>query len=163
MQMRSGIADKHALEGIGEILFRYGLVVIFLWIGLLKFTEYEAKGIEPLVANSPFFAWALQSLGLRTLANVIGVIEIVIGLLIAARSFAPKFSAWGSIGAIVLFFVTLSFLLTTPGIWQAGYGFPYLSPMPGQFLAKDLVLLGASFWTAGEALRASRYGVTNRI
>lgn len=54
-------------------------MVIFLWIGLLKFTEYEAKGIEPLVANSPFFAWALQSFGLRNLSNVIGVIEAVIG------------------------------------------------------------------------------------
>lgn len=84
-------------------------------------------------------------------------------MLIASRAFAPKLSAWGSIGAIVLFFVTLSFLLTTPGIWQVGYGFPYLSPMPGQFLAKDLVLLGASFWTAGEALRAARSAGTNRV
>ena len=149
MQTRSGIADKHTLEGIGEILLRYGLVAIFLWIGMLKFTEYEAKGIEPLVANSPFFAWALQSLGLRTLSNVIGVIEIVIGLLIAARSFSPKLSAWGSIGAIVLYFVTLSFVLTTPGVWQPGYGFPFPSPMPGQFLLKDLGLLAASLWVLG--------------
>jgi len=163
MQMRSGIAEKHALENIGEIILRYGLVVIFLWLGMLKFTEYEAKGIEPLVANSPFFAWALQSFGLRTLSNVIGVIEIVIGLLIASRAFAPKLSAWGSIGAIVLFFVTLSFVLTTPGVWQPGYGFPYPSPMPGQFLLKDVVLLGASFWTAGEALRAARHGDVHRV
>ena len=162
MQTRSGI-DKNALQDIGEILLRYGLVAIFLWIGLLKFTEYEAKGIEPFVANSPFFAWALQSFGLRTLSNVIGVIEISIGLLIATRSFAPKLSAWGSIGSIVVYLVTLSFVLTTPGVWQPGYGFPYPSPMPGQFLLKDLVLLGASLWTAGEAMRAARYGATNRV
>lgn len=163
MQTRSGVADRNTLQGIGEILLRYGLVVIFLWIGLLKFTEYEAKGIEPLVANSPLFAWALQSFGLRNLSNAIGVIEIVIGLLIASRAFAPKLSAWGSIAAAVLFLVTLSFVLTTPGVWQPGYGFPYPSPMPGQFLLKDLVLLGASLWTAGEAMRAARYGDTNRI
>lgn len=36
-----------------------------------------------------------------------------------------------------------------------GYGFPFPSPMPGQFLAKDIVLLGAAIWTAGEALSAS--------
>ncbi|MEO5765764.1 MAG: DUF417 family protein [Casimicrobiaceae bacterium] len=156
------VQRTHPLEGIGEMLLRYGLVAIFLWIGLLKFTEYEAKGIEPLLANSPFFAWALGAFGLRTLSNAIGVIEIVIGLLIAIRSFAPRLSALGSIGAIVLFFVTMSFLLSTPGVWQTGYGFPYLSAMPGQFLAKDLVLLGASFWTAGEALRAARHGVAVR-
>jgi len=52
--------------------------------------------------------------------------------------------------------ITLSLLLSTPGAWQPGYGFPALSPSPGQFLAKDLLLLGAAIWTAGEALRAAR-------
>ena len=55
-----------------------------------------------------------------------------------------------------MFLITLSFLLTTPGVWQPSLGFPALSPSPGQFLAKDLVLLGAAIWTAGEALRAAR-------
>lgn len=154
--------DGHTLEKIGEIILRYGLVVVFLWIGLLKFTEYEAKGIEPFVANSPFFAWAYKAMGLRTLSNLIGVIEIAIGLLIATRAIWPRVSAWGSIGSIVLYVFTLSFMLTTPGVWQPGYGFPFPSPMPGQFLAKDLVLLGASFWTAGEALRAARDGYDGR-
>ena len=35
-------------------------------------------------------------------------------------------------------------------------GFPALSHMPGQFLLKDLVLLGAAIYTAGEALSAAR-------
>ncbi len=47
-------------------------------------------------------------------------------------------------------------LLTTPGVWQPGFGVPFLSPMPGQFLAKDLTLFAVSIWTAGEALRAAR-------
>ncbi|MBA3316986.1 MAG: DUF417 family protein, partial [Gemmatimonadales bacterium] len=47
-----------------------------------------------------------------------------------------------------------TFLFTTPGVWQPGYGFPFPSPMPGQFIAKDLILLGAAIWSAGEALRA---------
>ena len=48
-----------------------------------------------------------------------------------------------------MFLITLSFLLTTPGVWQPSLGFPALSPSPGQFLSKDLVLLGAAIWTAG--------------
>lgn len=145
-----------SLEHFGEKVLRYGLVAVLLWVGALKFTEYEAMGIKPLVENSPLTAWALQALGLKALSALIGTVEIVVGLMIATRAFAPKVSAYGSIGAIVIFLVTLTFLLTTPGVWQPGYGFPFPSPMPGQFLAKDLVLLGAAIWSAGEALRAAR-------
>jgi uncharacterized membrane protein YkgB len=53
-----------------------------------------------------------------------------------------------------MFLITLSFILTTPGVWQEGYGFPALSGA-GQFLIKDLLLLGAAIWTAGEALQAA--------
>ncbi|MBA2722558.1 MAG: DUF417 family protein [Methylibium sp.] len=144
------------LERVGAKIFRYGLALIFLWAGLLKFTAYEAKNIEPMVSNSPIWAWAYQSLGLQGLSNVIGVIEISVGLLIVTRAFWPKASAIGSIGAVITFLITLSFMLTTPGVWEPGYGFPALSALPGQFLAKDLVLLGVSIWTAGEAWRASR-------
>jgi uncharacterized membrane protein YkgB len=53
-----------------------------------------------------------------------------------------------------MFLSTLSFLLTTPG-WEPSLGgFPALSALPGQFLLKDVVLLGAALVTAGEALRA---------
>ena len=33
-------------------------------------------------------------------------------------------------------------------------GFPAVSAMPGQFVLKDIVLLGAALWTAGEAWAA---------
>lgn len=142
------------LENIGTVVLRYSLVAVFLWIGLLKFTEYEAMGIEPFVANSPIWSGLHAAIGIRNLSNLIGVIEISIGVLIATRAFSPRASAVGSIGSIITYLITLSFMLTTPGVWQPGYGFPFPAPMPGQFLAKDLVLLGASIWTAGEALRA---------
>jgi len=76
--------------------------------------------------------------------------------MIATRFFAPMVSAIGSLLAVVLFLVTTTFLFTTPGVFQPGYGFPSLSPMPGQFLAKDLALLAIAIWTLGEALRAAR-------
>jgi len=146
------------LMRMGEFVMRYGLAVVFLWIGLLKFTAYEAKNIEGLVANSPIWSWAYQAMGLQGLSNLIGVIEISIGVLIATRAFWPKASAIGSLGAVITFIITLSFILTTPGVWEAGYGFPFPSALPGQFLLKDLVLLGVSIWTAGEAwLAASRH------
>jgi len=146
----------NTLENVGGKIIRYGLVVILLWVGALKFTAYEAEGIQGLVANSPLMSWMYSVMSVRSAAALIGVTEIILGLLIATRPFAPKLSAIGSIGAIIVFLITLSFALSTPGVWQPGYGFPFPSPMPGQFLAKDLMLLGAAIWTAGEALRAAR-------
>ncbi|MDQ3256225.1 MAG: DUF417 family protein [Acidobacteriota bacterium] len=146
----------YKLENIGANIIRYGLVIVLLWVGALKFTAYEAEGIQGLVSNSPFMSWMLSVMSLRTAAALIGVIEITLGVLIATRPFAPFISAIGSIGAIIMFLTTLTFVFTTPGVWQPGYGFPFPSPMPGQFLAKDLLFLGAAVWTAGEALRAAR-------
>ncbi|MDQ2733153.1 MAG: DUF417 family protein [Armatimonadota bacterium] len=142
------------LEAYGAAVLRYGLVIILLWVGALKFTAYEAEGIKPLVTHSPLISWGYHLMTERTFAMLIGVIEITFGVLIATRPFAPLVSALGSLGAVLMFLTTLSFLLTTPGVWQTGYGFPYPSPMPGQFLCKDILLLGAAIWTAGEALRS---------
>jgi uncharacterized membrane protein YkgB len=55
-----------------------------------------------------------------------------------------------------MFLTTLSFLVTTPGVWEPSLGgFPALSHRPGEFLLKDLALLGISLWTLGEAWRAA--------
>ena len=145
----------YTLENIGANVIRYGLVIVLLWVGALKFTAYEAEGIQGLIANSPLMSWMLGIMSVQGVSMLIGTVEIVLGLMIATRSFAPQISAIGSLGAIVMFLITLSFTLTTPGVWQPGYGFPFLS-MTGAFLAKDIMLLGAAVWTAGEALRAAR-------
>lgn len=144
------------LQQIGAGVLRYGLAIIVVGVGALKFTAYESFAVAGFVVNSPLFSWIFDIVGPRTFAGMLGVVEIAIGLLIAARPFSPRLSALGSVGATLLFLVTLTFVLTTPEVWQAGYGFPYPSPAPGQFLLKDLVLLGASIWTAGEALSAAR-------
>jgi uncharacterized membrane protein YkgB len=159
MNNRNEIADAQRgikFENIGANIIRYGLALVLIWIGFLKFTPYEAMGIKGLVSNSPFFSWTLAAFGIRGFANILGVIEIILGILICLKSFSPKFSFWGSFGAIIMFILTLTFLLSTPGIIQMGYSFPFISPMPGQFLLKDIVLMGAAIWTAGEALLAVR-------
>lgn len=154
--MNTEISNAYKLENIGTGIIRYGLVIILLWIGLLKFTSYEAEGIQPLVMNSSFFSWGYKIASVTGFAKLIGIIEIVLGILIAARPVSPRASAIGSIGAIIMFIFTLSFLLSTPAAWQPDYGFPFLSPMPGQFLLKDILSLGVAVFTAGEALTASK-------
>lgn len=138
----------------GSILIRYGLAVILIWIGLLKFNQYEAAGIRPLAENSPLFSWTFAFLSTMAFSAILGVIEITTGILIALRPLWPKLSALGSFAAVLTFLTTLTFIITTPGVIERGLPFPYISASPGQFLIKDLVLLGAALWTAGEALEA---------
>src|SRR6516162_1090000 len=109
----------------------------------MKFTTYEAEGIGLYVAHSPFISW----------------VEVAIALLIAARPLSPRASAVGSALAVGMFLTTLSFLLTTPGVWEpSAGGFPALSGKPGQFLIKDLALLGIALWSLGESWQASDRG-----
>jgi uncharacterized membrane protein YkgB len=144
------------VEAVGRELARYGLVVVVGWIGLMKFTAYEAEGISRYVANSPLMSWVYGFMSHRGFSAVLGVVEVAIALLIAARPFAPRASVVGSALAVGMFLTTLSFLVTTPGVWAADAGgFPALSGAPGQFLLKDLALLGISLWSFGEAWKAS--------
>jgi uncharacterized membrane protein YkgB len=146
------------LEMIGIVVSRYGLVVVLLLIGVLKFTPGEAGAIQPLVEHSPLMSWMYSLFGVQGVSNLIGVIEIATAALMALRPFSPKASFVGSLAAVVTFLLTVSFLFSTPGAAQLKYGFPVLGDA-GQFLIKDLVLLGASFWTAAEAHRAAqRFG-----
>jgi uncharacterized membrane protein YkgB len=98
-------------------------------------------------------SWLYSIFSVQAFSNWLGVLEVAIGVMIAARPVSAKVSAAGSALAAVLFLGTLSFMLSTPPVWESSLGgFPALSVAPGQFLLKDLVLLGASIWTLGEAL-----------
>jgi reactive chlorine resistance protein C len=144
------------LKLIGMHVARYGLVIVLLWIGGMKFTAYEAEGIKPLVANSPLMSWVYRVMSVGGFSSLLGVVEIAIGVLIALRPVWPLGSAVGSGLATGMFLTTLSFLVTTPG-WEPSLGgFPALSAMPGQFVLKDVVLLGVALFSAGEALEAAQ-------
>lgn len=142
------------LEDFGILISRYGLALTLFLIGILKFTTAEAHGIEPLVANSPLLSWLYRGLSLQAVSNMIGSAEIALAVLIAMRMWSAKLSFYGSLGAVFTFLITLSFLLSTPGAIDFSHRVPLLGDA-GQFLIKDVVLLGASLWTAAEAKRSS--------
>ncbi len=148
------MSTRSTLQTAGSLGLRYSLAGNLVWIGALKFQSYEQENIEPLVSSSPAFAPLREKLGREKLAKVIGVTEIALGTLIAAKPIAPRASAVGSFGAIGMFLTTLSFLSSTPGVTEEDHAAPALS-MVGQFLAKDAVLLGASIATAADALAAA--------
>lgn len=145
-----GSVPRHLIESLGIHISRYGLVFTLLLIGVLKFTPGEAQGIQPLVVHSPFMFWLYHVLSVQAVSNLIGIIEVAVAILIALRPFSARLFLVGSLGAILTFLLTVSFLLSTPGAIHFSHGFPLLGDA-GQFLIKDLVLLGASIWTAAEA------------
>jgi reactive chlorine resistance protein C len=138
-----GISGR-AIGAVGRAILRYGLVLFLTGSGLTKFTEFEALWIQPLLANSPFFGWMYSVTSVQGASNVIGIIEIVLGGLLAVRHWWPMLCAIGSLGAALTFLFTFSFVFTTPNV----------STELGGFLMKDLILFGAALWSAGEALQA---------
>ena len=127
------------------------LAIIYFWFGGLKFTAYEAKGLEPLVSNSPLIGWMYAVFSVRGFSIFLGVLEIVIGLLLLGRFVSPRLSMLGGLLSCGLFVVTVAMMATVPPVWQEGMGFPFLSVAPGQFLLKDIGLLAASFLILAES------------
>ena len=143
------------LMNIGSRASYFALAIVFLWIGAMKFTDYEASGIAGFVMNSPIVGWWHALLGIAGTARMLGTYEIITGLLLAARVISPTWSAVGSLMSVLTYLITLTFFVTTPGVAEplAG-GFPGISAMPGQFLLKDVALLAISIYCLGESLAA---------
>jgi reactive chlorine resistance protein C len=155
------ILQLSTIDNVAAFLGRYGLVVVIGWIGGLKFAHFEANQIQPLVVHSPFMGWLYNIFSVYTFSALLGVFEVTAAVLLAIKPWFPKLSAVGSVQAVILFLATISFLFTTPAIGEpAGGGFPALS-LIGEFLLKDIPLLGLSFWTLADSIRAvnSRSGL----
>lgn len=170
------------LDRVGMGLLRLGLIVVLVWIGGLKFADYEADGIVPLVANSPLMSFFYhypapeyrqymnregevvpahqkwnESNATYSFSHGLGVVIVLIGLLIASYPITPQFSAAGSFLLVLMSLTTLSFLVTTPEVWvsalgAATHGFPYLSGA-GRLIIKDAIMLGAAVLTLADSAR----------
>ena len=156
--MEMTITRKQAMsvQKLGELVIRYGLVIVLGWIGAMKFTAYEAAGIKALVESSPLMSWMYKAFSLQATSNIIGVTEISAAVLIAIRPLSGKLSAVGSVLAVFTFLTTLTFLFSLPGWEKSLGGFPALSGSGG-FLLKDTVLLGAALFTLGDSLSANNH------
>lgn len=169
------------LSQIGTYLAHISIFVIFIWIGSLKFFNYEAQGIVPFTANNPIMklfiphpkeyinnkipegvidepkqAWH-QHNHTYIISKILGIIIILYGILVLLGLFFPIL---GVVGGILVFFmtlVTLSFLFTTPeafviNLGDPHNGFPYLAG-PGRLVLKDLSIMACSLIVAGSCAR----------
>lgn len=161
------------LKNVGLKLIRLAIFIVFVWIGALKFTHYEADGIVPFVANSPFmsFFYAKEAPEYKEYKNKegefvqknrewhesnrtyvfsrgLGVLIMSIGILVFLGIFSSKAGIVGDTLAIIMTIGTLSFLITTPECWvpdlgSGEHGFPLLSGA-GRLVIKDTVILAGA-------------------
>jgi uncharacterized membrane protein YkgB len=135
---RGSAGARHwALRGLWA-----GQLLVLVWIGLLKFTSYEAQGVEGLMRNSPLFSWLYAVSSVQGASHVIGVIELATAALIGLWVLRRGMATAGLLLAIGTYLLTSSFLFSTPG-WAPGHGFPFVAGT-GQFLLKDLGLLAGA-------------------
>ena len=172
-----------SFDRLGMVMLRIGLVVVLGWIGALKFADYEADSIVPLMANSPLTSfvyahpapeyhkymnkegedvpahhtWHLSN-RTYTASHALGLIIMLIGLLIALHGPLPQAATIGSGFLILMACTTLSFLVTTPEAWvpplgSPVHGFPYLSGV-GRLIIKDAIMLGAAVVTMADSAKS---------
>ena len=122
----------------GLLIMILGTAIVLLWIGVFKFTLTEAKGIKSLVENHPLMAWSYKIWSIRTVSNIIGIIEIITGLMLLIGIKIKNSLKWAGLLMILTFGFTISFLFTTPGVWKTVDGVP----VTDFFILKDLVFLG---------------------
>jgi uncharacterized membrane protein YkgB len=170
-------------DRLGIAVTRLGLIVVLLWIGGLKAFPYEADGIVPFVANSPFMGFFYQAPageykqhmnregevvpanrewhqhnGTYLFAYGLGAVIVAYGVMLCLHPWLPQVAALGSFLVFVMSLVTLSFLITTPECWVpalggAQHGFPYLSGA-GRLVIKDAIMMGAALVTMADSARA---------
>lgn len=129
---------------------RFGIALILLWFGYMKFLPYEAEGVKGIAEDYWLFGWLYPLVGTMGASAVIGVLEVTAGVLIAVGGRFPWAGLLGALMGTATFVVTLSFFFTAPGIVADGYSFPALGST-GQFLAKDVGLLAICIYLVLDA------------
>ena len=169
----SFINTAASLQRLGIHLIRVAILIIFVWIGGLKFWNYEAEGIVPFVANSPFMSffytkespeykeyklkegefnehkhqWHKENNTYR-FSYGLGILIMTIGILTFFGIFSAKIGLIGAVLVIIMTTGTLSFLITTPEVWvpnlgSGEFGFPLLTGA-GRLVLKDTAILAGA-------------------
>jgi uncharacterized membrane protein YkgB len=125
-----------------------GMIAMLLWAGSYKMTAPGAEGIVPLVSNSPLIWWHFKLFGPYIGSDIIGLTEITAAILIITGYFRPKAGIIGGLITTLMFFITSTMVITTPGAVIAVQGIRYMRYMSflGLFLFKDVISLGVSFY-----------------
>src|SRR6266852_2774275 len=128
-------------RNIPFLITSIGMIVMLLWAGSYKMTAPGAEGIVPLVSNSPLIWWHFKLFGPYIGADMIGLTEITAALLMIVGHFQPIAGIVGGFIGTLMFFITSTMVISTPGTTVPVHGIRYMSFL-GLFLFKDVISLG---------------------
>lgn len=117
-----------------------GTVIILIWVGLFKFTAVEAGAIKGLVENHFVMSWMYKVMSVQQVSNFIGIFEVLTGIGLFISLFFKRIGFYAGFASAVIFVTTLSFLITTPGVFKTVEGFP----VTDFFILKDIPYLAIS-------------------
>ena len=150
-----GVIKYFALVSVGVLLLKpsisiiqqrliaaFPVIVVLLWIGGMKFTQIEAKGIEDLVATSPFMFWMYKIWDVQTTSNLIGVYDLIAAALVLGSVFKPKLFLPAALMSGAVFVVTQTFLFSVAGAVSS----QTILSATGHFLIKDLWFIANLVW-----------------
>ena len=112
------------------------VAMVLLWIGSMKFFEFEANAIVGLVETSPFMSWLYDVFSVQGASNVIGGFDIFFALVLGVGIYTknkPMIIASG-IACLSVFLMTQTFLFSVPNTFNSATIINRL----GQFVIKDL-------------------------
>ncbi|UOB75171.1 DUF417 family protein [Pseudoalteromonas sp. APM04] len=116
------------------------VAMVLLWIGCMKFYEFEAKAIVGLVETSPFMSWLYTVFSVQGASNVIGGFDILFAVLLGVGILLnnKKLIIVSGLACLSVFLMTQTFLITATGALSSGA----LLDRLGQFVIKDLWYIG---------------------
>ncbi|MBH0043465.1 MULTISPECIES: DUF417 family protein [unclassified Pseudoalteromonas] len=112
------------------------VAMVLLWIGGMKFYEFEAKGIVSLVETSPFMSWLYTVFSVQGASNVIGGFDVLFAVLLGLGLFLnnKKLIIVSGLACLSVFMMTQTFLITATSAFSSST----LLERLGQFVIKDL-------------------------
>jgi uncharacterized membrane protein YkgB len=117
-----------------------GTVIILIWVGLFKFTAVEAGAIKGLVENHFAMSWMYKVMSVQQVSNFIGIFEVLTGIGLFVSLFVKRVALYAGFASAIIFVTTLSFLITTPGVFKSVEGF-FVTDF---FILKDIPYLAIS-------------------
>lgn len=134
------------------------VAMVLLWIGSMKFFEFEANAIVGLVETSPFMSWLYDVFSVQGASNVIGGFDVFFALVLGVGIYTknkPMIITSG-IACLSVFLMTQTFLFTVPDTFNSATIVNRL----GQFVIKDLWFVAnlavLAYFTLFEAVSRER-------
>ena len=139
------------ITAIGRTVALAGVILPLFLIGILKFQQVEVEALMPLINGTPWLSWLYPVFGEVGASAFLGVVEVFTAILLIASPWSARAGVVGGAIGVLTFATTVSVMFALPMWIDELNGFPWINPL-GQFLIKDVVLLGVSIMILGESL-----------